>query len=352
MGNNKIVYGDEVLIDLTNDTVNANDVLDGVTFHSADGESNSGTLIPYRYRGIAEDLDNMPSNSEGIWGFDPATKGSKPPCHYPFGRVVVFDSFYHLAFTDLGIYIREYSAGKSSVWNLVSTDDKIINYKHVIDGNIFDLEVPKASIFTGHFNDGIAGGTGIVICYANSYLMISGSYAAVYDKTKSKWKPLLDSSEIEDNLTSTLPYHLLSANQGRVLDEKISKKVDVIGNAQTAAVGINNSEALYIRGYKADGKQIQLVVNPNGVFTFQNYENSAWTNNFSTNIGKVLTSLIINASDVSYTFTDSSIKEDSMIDIYDTIYGFAPKTVTVTNGSCVITFDTQSTSHQIKLKIS
>lgn len=69
-------------------------------------------------------------------------------------------------------------------------------------------------------------------------------------------------------------------------------------------------------------------------------------------MGTVLTSDNINASDVSYTFTDSAIKEDSMIDIYDTIYGFSPKTVTVTNGSCVITFDAQSTTHQIKLKIS
>ena len=69
-------------------------------------------------------------------------------------------------------------------------------------------------------------------------------------------------------------------------------------------------------------------------------------------IGTTLTSSTINASDVSYTFTDASIKTDSMIDIYDTIYGFNPKSVTVTNGSCVITFDAQSTSHQIKLKIS
>ena len=68
-------------------------------------------------------------------------------------------------------------------------------------------------------------------------------------------------------------------------------------------------------------------------------------------IGIILISDNIPMSDVSYTFTDPSIKEDSIIDIYDTIYGFSPKTVTVNNGSCVITFDAQTTTHQIKIKI-
>mgnify|MGYP006988877031 CR=1 FL=1 len=40
---NKVVYGSDVLIDLTSDTVAANKVLSGFTFHNADGSSGTGT---------------------------------------------------------------------------------------------------------------------------------------------------------------------------------------------------------------------------------------------------------------------------------------------------------------------
>lgn len=39
MANNKIIYGGEVLIDLTADTVAKNNVLSGYTFHDKSGES-------------------------------------------------------------------------------------------------------------------------------------------------------------------------------------------------------------------------------------------------------------------------------------------------------------------------
>jgi len=42
MAKNKIIYGGQVLIDLTGDTVTANDVLDGVTFHLPSGETATG----------------------------------------------------------------------------------------------------------------------------------------------------------------------------------------------------------------------------------------------------------------------------------------------------------------------
>ena len=43
MANSKIVLGSEVLIDLTSDTAIADKVLAGYTFHTADGESETGT---------------------------------------------------------------------------------------------------------------------------------------------------------------------------------------------------------------------------------------------------------------------------------------------------------------------
>lgn len=65
----------------------------------------------------------------------------------------------------------------------------------------------------------------------------------------------------------------------------------------------------------------------------------------------ILTSSTISASATSYTFTDSRIKSDSVIDIYDSIFGFSPTAMTVSSGSCTITFPAQSSTHQIKLFI-
>ena len=41
---NKIVYGNQVLIDLTNDTVNASNLLSGIVAHAADGSTITGTM--------------------------------------------------------------------------------------------------------------------------------------------------------------------------------------------------------------------------------------------------------------------------------------------------------------------
>ena len=63
----------------------------------------------------------------------------------------------------------------------------------------------------------------------------------------------------------------------------------------------------------------------------------------------VLTSTTISAATTSYTFTDAAITTDSVIDIYDDIFGFSPTGITVTTGSAVITFPAQSSTHKIKL---
>ena len=63
----------------------------------------------------------------------------------------------------------------------------------------------------------------------------------------------------------------------------------------------------------------------------------------------VLTSTLISTSETTYTFTDAAIKSYSVIDIYDTIFGFAPTNVVTVDGSCTVTFPAQSSSHQIKL---
>ena len=44
MGYNKLVYGGEVLMDLTDDTVTPDKLLEGCTAHGANGEKITGTM--------------------------------------------------------------------------------------------------------------------------------------------------------------------------------------------------------------------------------------------------------------------------------------------------------------------
>ena len=63
----------------------------------------------------------------------------------------------------------------------------------------------------------------------------------------------------------------------------------------------------------------------------------------------IIESVTISAASTSHTFTDNAITADSVIDVYDTIFGFAPTAMTVSAGSCTITFPAQNSSHTIKL---
>lgn len=51
---NKVIYGDDTLIDLTGDTATESDVLLGKTFHDKSGALRTGTLTPmsskFRYQ--------------------------------------------------------------------------------------------------------------------------------------------------------------------------------------------------------------------------------------------------------------------------------------------------------------
>jgi len=63
----------------------------------------------------------------------------------------------------------------------------------------------------------------------------------------------------------------------------------------------------------------------------------------------ILISTTISSSTTSYTFTDNRITADSTVEVFDEIDGFEYISCVASSGSCVITFDAQSTSHKIKL---
>lgn len=65
MGRSKVIYGGETLIDLTADTVNANNTLVGASGHGADGEAFNGAVqfVTY-YTGTSEPSASLGSNGD------------------------------------------------------------------------------------------------------------------------------------------------------------------------------------------------------------------------------------------------------------------------------------------------
>ena len=65
MAVNKVVYGNNTLIDITGDTVTAGDVVSGETFHTADGVQTTGTLqIQRYYTGSTEPSSSLGNNGD------------------------------------------------------------------------------------------------------------------------------------------------------------------------------------------------------------------------------------------------------------------------------------------------
>lgn len=78
MAINKVEFGGNTLIDLTNDNISEDKVFDGTTFHGADGESKTGTM------------PNNGSISKTMDGID--TKSVNIPSGYTSGGTVSLDS--------------------------------------------------------------------------------------------------------------------------------------------------------------------------------------------------------------------------------------------------------------------
>lgn len=59
----------------------------------------------------------------------------------------------------------------------------------------------------------------------------------------------------------------------------------------------------------------------------------------------------LTAGETTLTISNSSITEDSMIDIYTNVFGVNPTEVTVANGSITLVFDAQETDLGVKVRV-
>lgn len=65
MAVNKVVMGDTVLIDLSNDTAGAANIMSGITAHNKSGESITGTMvIQSYYSGYVDPSDDLGNDGD------------------------------------------------------------------------------------------------------------------------------------------------------------------------------------------------------------------------------------------------------------------------------------------------
>lgn len=64
MGVSKVVYGNEIVMDISGDSVTAGTLLSGETAHGADGEAITGTAIKIV---VTADDTTPPSDTNALW---------------------------------------------------------------------------------------------------------------------------------------------------------------------------------------------------------------------------------------------------------------------------------------------
>ena len=124
MGVNRVDYGGDTLIDLTQDTVTAASLLAGFTAHGADGEAITGTASASGAH-IAETTKSLSSNATSI-AFTGLSAQPKAFMLIATTQITVSSTYYVSSVMSdgtntYGAYVRKGSGGSSSAYQYVSS---------------------------------------------------------------------------------------------------------------------------------------------------------------------------------------------------------------------------------------
>ena len=247
------------------------------------------------------------------------------------------------------------------------------SYAH-IDGDSFDIKQVTTAGTIDDTNDTILAQFGaeetLITSEENNVtncLKLSSDGAQIYSEGlgyKQGWT--IDDDSIHYYGTGSIQWPTVLLDSQKLLIEAASgggamypsKSQINRGSAEFEKEGQTSSLTYYGKKASINGDVVTLEYTDYGstVKTVLSAENIQMTGNVQDLSGNnktptILESTTISASTTSYTFTDSAIKADSTIDIYDEIFGFAPTGVTTSTGSCTITFPAQSSTHKIKLHV-
>lgn len=215
------------------------------------------------------------------------------------------------------------------------------SYAH-IDGDSFDIKKATTAGTIDDTNDEVLASFGQEVVLGNKggcHMEISDQVISVYDEVYNVVN--MSSDGIVAGLPSTTWAYMHERGLG------VCNRTGL----RTGDFAYYNSDEIYLEKIWEDaGNTVwrNLTIASDGITgnDFGLYDSQG-----TSLLPAILTSPTISASATSYTFTDSRIKSDSVIDIYDTIFNFNAINAVAVNGSCTITFPAQGSTHQIKLFI-
>jgi len=289
---NKVVLGNQTIIDLTGDTVTENDVLSGKTFHAKNGEIKQGNIGNYG----SEELVLDPGDSETL-----------PAGYYSQIRV------------------------SANSQDISGKADKVVgatngNFAGLdSNGNLTDSEKKPSDFLTQHQDISDRYSTNDTA----ETTLDDADYFPFYDtsataKKKSLWSNI---KSVLKTYFDTL-YKGISAHDA--WSDVSSKPFSIVSTGLTVT-----SDALTadIQDFDTTG-----TASANAVSYQRLKKKGTWYEILGTKYMETSTKTTSGGVD-TFSFSNAAILTTSAIDVYCNVYGKSPTDVTVSSGSCLVKFN-------------
>jgi len=151
-------------------------------------------------------------------------------------------------------------------------------------------------------------------------------------------KPTLGTAAAKNSTNAVSPGSTDLVESGAVYDIADGLNNAILGNATAIA-----------KAYKKDDTTDTAIANDDYV-PFYDTSTQTMKKILSANlVGKKLPAQTLAVGSTTLIFSDASITTDSTIEIFASVYGIAPESVTVTTGQAVLTFDAQESAVSVYL---
>lgn len=378
MATNKVIVNGETLIDLTNDTVEAEAVDEGVSFHTANGESAVGTKV------IDSELSTTSTNAVQNKVVTEALNGKANSSHKHSASDITSGTLS----TD-----RLPSIPNSKITSLDSSkltgtipDSLLPSYvDDVIEGYYYSSKFYSDSSHTSEIT-GESGKIYVDLSTNKTYRYSGSGYVVISEtialgETSStayrgdRGKVAYEHASAKGSAFASGLYKITTNAQGHVTGATAVTKEDITAlgiPAQDTTYTLPNATASVLGGVKV-GSNITVssgtisltkanVTNALGYTpptTNTTYSLATESANglMSASDKKTLNTLAtklegtLSAGSTSITLSSSYITTDSWLDFYSSIQGVNPTAVSVETGKVTLTFEAQSTDMQVGVKI-
>ena len=151
-------------------------------------------------------------------------------------------------------------------------------------------------------------------------------------------KPTLGTAAAKNSTNAVSPGSTDLVESGAVYDIADGLNNAILGNATAIA-----------KAYKKDDTTDTAIANDDYVPFYDTSTQTMKKISKANFDGKKLAAQTLTVGSTTLTFADASITTDSTIEIFASVYGVAPESVTVTTGQAVLTFDVQESAVSVYL---